>query len=495
MMIDRVRVREHRENIMRLVTAFWMSVVLICAPIMVNAAAAPESFAEIVKPLLPAVVNISTTQKVQQNPAMDLNGMFNDPQMAPFRDLFRQLQPQLQAPHEQKVTSLGSGFVIDSSGYIVTNNHVIADATEVTVKFHDNSTLKAKILGHDPKTDLALLKVTPKAPLTAVKFGNSDAAQVGDWVIAIGNPFGLGGSVSAGIISARGRNINAGAYDDFIQTDAAINRGNSGGPLFNTAGEVIGINSAIFSPTGGNIGIGFSIPSTLAKPVLDQLRSFGRIHRGWLGVKIQEVNEEVADSVGLKEPKGALIMEITPKGPAHGTGIEVGDVIVKFDGKDIDALRSLPRVVAETKIGKRVPVTVWREGVERTYNVTLGELPDDKTLAEEADDQKDSSGKLTGDSTLVLGLKVKPLTRSLARQFGINEALAGLLIVGVKDDSVAADKGVRAGDIVIGINQQPTTSPAQMQAAVKQAKAEGRAFVLVRLARDNQQLFLTLPVE
>lgn len=487
--------REKSGGIMRIIAAFWMSVLLVLAPMIALSAPAPESFAEIVKPLLPAVVNISTTQKVQQNPAMDFRGMFNDPQMAPFRDLFRQLQPQFEAPHEQKVTSLGSGFVIDSSGYIVTNNHVIADATEVTVKFHDNSTLKAKILGHDPKTDLALLKVTPKTPLTAVKFGDSDAAQVGDWVIAIGNPFGLGGSVSAGIISARGRNINAGAYDDFIQTDAAINRGNSGGPLFNTAGEVIGINSAIFSPTGGNIGIGFSIPSTLAKPVLDQLRSFGRTHRGWLGVKIQEVNEEVADSVGLKEPKGALVMEITPKGPAFGSGIEVGDVIVRFDGKSIDALRSLPRVVAETKIGKRVPVTVWRKGVEKTYNVTLGELPDEKTLQKASRNAYDDESDALSDGTVLLGLKVKPLTRALARQFGFNESLSGLLIVGVKEDSVAAAKGVQADDIVIGINQQPTSTPQQMRAAVKQAKAAGRGFVLVRLARGNQQLFLTLPVE
>lgn len=459
-------------------------------------AAAPTSFADVVEPLIPAVVNISTTQQVK-TPAVEFPGlppgMENDPQLAPFRELFRGFgAPVQRGARTQKVTSLGSGFVIDPSGYIVTNNHVIADATDITVTFHDDSKLKAKLIGKDPKTDLALLKVDSPKKLPSVDFGNSDKARVGDWVVAIGNPFGLGGSVTAGIVSARGRNINAGAYDDFIQTDAAINRGNSGGPLFNMDGDVIGVNSAIFSPTGTNIGIGFAVPSNLAEPVITQLKKFGKIHRGWLGVKIQPVTDEVANSIGLKEAKGALVLEITPDGPAAGSGLMPGDVITAFDGKEVNEMRSLPRIVADTPVGERVKVAVLRKGTTKEFSVKLGELPDDATLAKEGAGDEQESTALTGDR--VLGLSMKPLTRSLKQQFNLPDSLSGLLVVGVKPDSDAAEKGFTQGDVILDVNQQRVDSVAAFKAQVKAAKDGKRAFVLLRVMRGQDMLFVTLPL-
>lgn len=458
---------------------------------------APASFADVIAPLVPAVVNISTTQKIKRPAA--LGGLppelENDSQLAPFRELFRGFGGIPQAPRSQKVTSLGSGFVISADGFIVTNNHVIADATEVTVTFHDDSKLKAELVGKDPKTDLALLKVKAPKPLSFVRFANSDTARVGDWVVAIGNPFGLGGSVTAGIVSARGRNINAGAYDDFIQTDAAINRGNSGGPLFNMKGEVIGINSAIFSPTGTNIGIGFAVPSNLAEPVITQLRTTGKISRGWLGVRIQPVTEEIAESIGLSRAKGALVLDITPKGPAAGSGIEPGDVIVAFDGKEVNESRSLPRIVAETPVGKRAEVTVEREGKERRFTIKLGELPDDEALANAEHPATDEDGSLAVTGTKVLGMALKPLTRSLKQQFGISDGLSGLLVVGVSRNSEAAAKGIAQGDVIMDVNQRRVASVEDVLAQVKAARAQGRGYVLLRVARQGGLLFVTLPVE
>lgn len=460
-------------------------------------ATAPASFADVVEPLLPAVVNISTTQKVK-TPAVEFPGLppgvENDPQLAPFRELFRGFGgPVQRGPRTQNVTSLGSGFVIDAEGYIVTNNHVIADATDVTVTFHDNTKLKAKVIGKDPKTDLALLKVTSAKKLAYVDFGDSDKARVGDWVVAIGNPFGLGGSVTAGIVSARGRNINAGAYDDFIQTDAAINRGNSGGPLFNMEGEVIGVNSAIFSPTGTNIGIGFSVPSGLAEPVITQLKKFGKIHRGWLGVKIQPVTDEVANSIGLKEAKGALVLEITPDGPASGSGLMPGDVIVKFAGREVNEMRSLPRIVADTPVGEKAEVTVLRKGQTRNFSVKLGELPDDATLAKTAEGKEDAVPAAPGDR--VLGMALKPLTRSLKQQFGLPEATYGLLVVGVAPGSNAAEKNMQQGDVIMEVNQQRVETVDLLRSVVKAAKDARREFVLLRIARGTDSVFVTLPVK
>ena len=468
-------------------------ITLLLAPIAL--AAAPESFAPIVKPLMPAVVNISTTQKVQQQvagPMFDFEGLPDNPQTRQFKELFRQFHGGQTA--EREVTSLGSGFVIDPSGYVVTNNHVVGNADQITVVFHDNTRLPASIVGRDPKTDLALLKVKSDKPLPAVPFGDSDAVLVGDWVIAVGNPFGLGGSVSAGIVSARGRNINAGPFDDFIQTDAAINRGNSGGPLFNTRGEVVGINSAIFSPTGTNIGIGFAIPSAMAKSVLDQLRASGVIHRGWLGVKIQEVSEEAANSLGLGKPRGALVLEINKESPAIGTSLTAGDVIVKFDGREIDEMRKLPRFVAETKIGKKVELTVWRKGREVPISLTIGELPDDQQAPGEDDDTPDPKAKPADPKSMVLGMGVGPLTPALRKQLGLPADLKGMVVESLDASGEAAKRGLRPGDVVIDANQTPIDSAETLKRIVNDAKKSGHNFVLLRLARGNDLIFVTLSV-
>ncbi|WP_375731161.1 Do family serine endopeptidase, partial [Azospirillum sp. B506] len=338
---------------------------------------APGSFADLAEKLLPAVVNISTSQSAPQRPQGQRPEVPQFPPGSPFEDFFRDFfdRQQQQDQPQRKATSLGSGFIIDAkNGYVVTNNHVVQDADEITVILQDDTNIKAELVGKDSKTDLALLKIKTSHPLVAVPFGDSDAMRVGDWVLAIGNPFGLGGSVTAGIISARQRNIDAGPYDDFLQTDASINRGNSGGPMFNLNGEVIGINTAIFSPSGGSVGIGFAIPSNLAKQVVAQLKDYGKTRRGWLGVRIQAVTPEIAESLGLPNHKGALVASVTQDGPAAKGGIQAGDVVTKFDGREIDEMRRLPRVVAETSIDKAVPVEVWRKGKSQTVHVKVGEL-------------------------------------------------------------------------------------------------------------------------
>jgi serine protease Do len=464
---------------------------LLSAPL--AEASPPDSFAPIIDPLLPAVVNISTTQKVvqQNNPFFDLNGMPDTPQTQQFKQLFKQFQGNNGQPMEREVTSLGSGFVIDADGYVVTNNHVVGNADKITVIFQDNTHLPATIIGRDDKTDLVLLKVKPVKPLPALKFGDSDAMRVGDWVIAVGNPFGLGGSVSAGIVSARGRNINAGPFDDFIQTDAAINRGNSGGPLFNTKGEVVGINSAIFSPTGGNIGIGFAIPSAMAKTVVTQLREYGTIHRGWLGVKIEAVSDELANSLGLSKTYGALLSDVNKGGPAAAAGLQAGDVITKFDGHEIDEMRKLPRLVADTKIGKKVDITYWRKGHETTTQVTVGELP--------ADQQKEAdSGATPGkksDQSPVLGMQLTPITKALRAQLSIDPDVKGLVVESIDMNGEAAKRGIMPGDVILEVNQSPTLSTDAVKAALDAAKKAGRDFALVRILRRGELLFVTVAVK
>jgi serine protease Do len=473
------------------IAAFMFSVMFVGAA---YARAMPESFADMVEPVIPAVVNISTTQKVKAGPAVMFPGLEDDPQLAPFRELFRQFGAPGQRPQrERKVSSLGSGFIISSDGYVVTNNHVVQGASDIVVTLHDDTKLQATLVGRDPKTDLALLKVKPAGKLPYVKLGNSDKMRVGDWVVAVGNPFGLGGTVTAGIVSARGRNINAGAYDDFIQTDAAINRGNSGGPLFNLDGEVIGINSAIFSPTGTNIGIGFAVPTSLAEPVITQLKDTGHITRGWLGVKIQQVNAEIAESLGLKAEKGALVLEVTRGGPAEKSGLLAGDVILRFNGLEIDAMRSLPRLVADAKVGSRADVTVWRKGEEKRLSVKLGELPEEAEAMEPASEElQDGSRAPSGEQ--VLGLYVKPLARSLKQQFGIADSVSGLLVTGVEEDSDAAEKGLRAGDVLLEANQRKIADVKAFEAVVDDAKKQHRAFVLLRVARGEDVVFVTIAV-
>lgn len=455
-------------------------------------AAPPESFSPVLEPLMPAVVNISTTQKVKANnmfPPFD-PGQMNDPAL---QDLLKQFNQRFGGDEmAREVTSLGSGFIIDAAGHVVTNNHVIDQASEITVILSDNTRLPAKVIGHDPQTDLALLKVTPAKPLPFVRFGSSDGLKVGDWVIAVGNPFGLGGSVSAGIVSARGRNINAGPFDDFIQTDAAINRGNSGGPLFNSGGEVVGINSAIFSPTGGSVGIGFAVPSDMAKPIIDQLRQYGRTHRGWLGVKIQEVNEQVADSLGLKKTGGALVLEINPKSPAAG-GLQVGDVITRFDGRGISEMRQLPRMVAETKAGKKVELGIWRKGRELVLPIVLGELKTDGNASARAEREAPSPQAPVADA--VLGMKLVPITPILRQQFQLPRDAIGLLVTDIDRAGDAAKNGILPGDIIREVNQQPITNAKALREGLAAAARAGKKYALLRVIRKSGALFITIPVK
>ena len=377
--------------------------------------------------------------------------------------------------------------------WVITNNHVVDEADEVTVTLTDNTKFKATILGRDKKTDLALLKIESKKPLPFVSFGDSDTARVGDWVIAIGNPFGLGGTVTQGIVSARQRSINAGPFDDFIQTDAPINRGNSGGPLFNLSGEVIGINSAIFSPSGGNIGIGFAIPSSLAKPVITQLKEFGRTHRGWLGVKIQEVTEEVADSLNLPKTMGALVLEATAGSPSAKAGILAGDVITSYNGHEITQMRFLPRMVAETKIGSTVPMTLWRKGKAMTVQVTLGEM--NEAEEKQARPEKVKGSKPDFTFARILGMNLATLNDTLRKRYKIPAKQPGVLIAEVMGGTEAEKRGLRSGDVLLGLNSQPVTTTEDASKIIDIARKDGRKFVLVGVLRGKDTAYLTLPVD
>lgn len=449
--------------------------------------ALPDGFADLSEKLSPAVVNISTSQTVtapERGPRPQL------PPGSPFEDLFRDFFDGDRQQGPRTTNSLGSGFVVDPEGYIVTNNHVIENADEIVVNFTDGASLPATLIGSDPKTDVALLKVTPTAPLPFVTFGDSNASRVGDWVLAIGNPFGLGGSVSAGIISARNRDINSGPYDDFIQTDAAINRGNSGGPLFNMAGEVVGVNTAIISPSGGSIGIGFSVPSALVKTVVAQLREFGQTKRGWLGVRIQAVTPELAEGLGLAKPSGALVSEVTPEGPAATGGVEAGDVIMKFDGRDIAEMRDLPRMVAETEVGKDVRVLLWRKGKTQTMKVVLGLLEEGETPREANVDAPETAAV----AETALGMKLEPLTAKNRADYGLDEGAKGVLVTEVDADSVAADKGIRPGDVIVEVAQEAVVSPADVRGGVAKAKEEGRKSVLILVQTGADLRFVALKI-
>ena len=376
---------------------------------------------------------------------------------------------------------------------MVTNNHVISDADEVTVILNNGTRLKAEIIGRDTKIDLALLRVKPDKPLTAVKFGDSDKLRLGEWVIAIGNPFSLGGTVTAGIVSARGRDINSGPYDNYIQTDAAINRGNSGGPLFNLDGEVIGINTAIISPSGGSIGIGFAVPSKTASPVLDQLKNFGETRRGWLGVRIQQVTDDIAESLNIKPARGALVAGIDEKGPAKPAGIEAGDVIVKFDGKDIKEMRDLPRVVADTPVGKDVEVVVVRKGKEEKKIVKLGRLEDGEKQAALTPPKKDTDQQEKTVVQKTLGLELANMSDTLRQRYKIKNSVNGVVITGVDNNSNAAEKRLSAGDTIVEIAQEPVATAAEVQKRIDQLKKDGRKSALLLVANvDGDVRFVAL---
>jgi len=462
-----------------------------------SAARGPDTIADISERVIDAVVNISTSQKVETRNS-PMPQLPNDPQLDElFRDFFNrrgQGDPQNRERGPRRVNSLGSGFIIDPSGIVVTNNHVISEADEITVILNDGGRLKAEIIGRDQKTDLALLRVKPDKPLKAVTFGDSDKLRLGEWVIAIGNPFSLGGTVTAGIVSARNRDINSGPYDNYIQTDAAINRGNSGGPLFNLDGEVVGVNTAIISPSGGSIGIGFAVPSKTAMPVIEQLKQFGETRRGWLGVRIQQVTDEIADSLKINPPRGALVAGVDERGPAKPAGIEPGDVIVKFDGKDIKEMRDLPRVVADTPVGKQTPVVVIRKGKEETKTVTLGRLEDGEKLA-----AADPKSEGTPDKSVVkktLGLELANMSDDLRKRYKIKDTVKGVIIIGVDANSPAADKRLAPGDVIVEIAQEAVASADELQAKIDKLKKDGRKSALLLVAgADGELRFVALSLQ
>jgi serine protease Do len=476
---------------------------LLCTP---GLARGPESVAGVAEGLQDTVVNISTTQTLKGSAEKNAPAG-PGPKGSPFEDLFNDFfDEQDKEGLPRKVSSLGSGFVIDPSGLIVTNNHVIEGADEIIVNFTDGTKLKVtKILGHDPKTDLALLKVEPKQPLKAARFGDSSKMRVGDWVMAIGNPFGLGGTVTVGIISATKRDINSGPYDDFLQTDAAINRGNSGGPLFSMDGEVIGVNTAIISPTGGSIGIGFAVPSNSAVQVVDQLKQFGETRRGWLGVHVQNVTGEIAKSMGLQEPVGALVASVAPGGPAASAGLKPSDVILKFDGQPVDTMRSLPKAVASTPIGKAVDIEVQRSGEVIHLTVTVGRLPEEAELAEKAEAESATEAEPAPDTEEpeddeadheeLLGLSIAPLTEALRSQFRIGKSVEGVVITGVAANSPAAQKDVKPGDVIVEFTQERVSDPEEVVARVAAVKKSGRKSVLLLISDSKGGLrFVAVPV-
>jgi serine protease Do len=449
--------------------------------------------------LLPSVVNISTTQVVKGRggQSKERGGAQPDtpqvPPGSPFEEFFKDFFERQPQDRPRKNTSLGSGFIVDAGGLVVTNNHVISEADEVTVILHDDTSLKAEVVGRDAKTDLALLRVKTDKKLSALKWGNSDKTRVGDWVVAIGNPFGLGGTVTVGILSARARDINSGPYDDFLQTDASINRGNSGGPMFNLQGEVIGINTAIFSPTGSSVGIGFAIPSALARPVVEQLRDYGKTRRGWLGVRIQQVSDEIAESLGLDKARGAMIASVTAGGPAEKAKLEPGDVVLSFDGRDVNEMRRLPRIVAEVAPGKEVPVSVWRKGKEMKLKVVVGELDENEVAALQPDQGKGKeSSKATVDA---LGLSLAKLSPELRDKFDIDPSIEGVVITEVANDSAGALKGLRAGDVIVEVAQEAVKDPKDVSERVKKAKAAGRKSVLMLVDRQGDLRFVAIKLD
>ena len=482
--------RMTRPRPLRLVAALGLGLTLALSPVgEAFARGAPESFADLAADVSPSVVNITTSAVV----AAPTGGGPIVPEGSPFEDFFRDFMvPEGEGGNEaQRQQALGSGFVISADGFIVTNNHVIEGADEIEIEFFDKTRLKATLVGRDPKTDIALLKVESDAELPFVSFGDSDTMRVGDWVMAMGNPLGQGFSVSAGIVSARGRELS-GSYDDFLQTDAAINKGNSGGPLFNMDGEVVGVNTAILSPTGGSIGIGFSMASNVVAKVVAQLKEFGETRRGWLGVRIQDVTPDVAEAMNLSVAQGALITDV-PDGPAKDAGLLAGDVITTFNGKTIADVRDLTRTVADSPIGEAVPVVVLREGSEMTIDVTLGRR-------ETAEGEAVAEGELGAVpeapvQSEVLGMTLKPIDGPTAQELGLPAGSEGLAVVNVDAASEAAAKGLSRGDIIVEAGQRPVTSLKDLNDRIEEAKAGGRKSMLLLVRRDGDPRFVALSVE
>lgn len=455
----------------------------------------PASFADLAEKVSPAVVNISTTRVMAQEGPQGLP--FDFPPGSPFEEFFKQFQdrfgqgsPDGSPGPRPEGHALGSGFVVDPDGYIVTNNHVIDQADEIQVTFTNGTQLPAKLIGRDKQTDLALLKVESDKDLPAVEFGDSDSIRVGDWVIAVGNPFGLGGTVSAGIVSARGRDIHAGPFDDFLQIDASINPGNSGGPTFALDGKVMGVNTAIASPTGASVGIGFAIPSNLAKPIIEQLKQHGTVERGWLGVQIQEVTPELAEALGLGEPRGALVSRVMPDGPAAAAGLRQGDVIIGFDGQAVKEMRDLPRIVAGTAAGKNVEIEIWRDRDSRTLEAEIGRQDTSGQMAEAAPTPSAPAGPATELSAL--GATVAAATPEMKDRFGLPAEASGVIIVDLAPDGPAAEHGLQPGDLIEQVSQQQVETPADIERLAEAAQQNKQQALLLLVNRQGNSLFVAV---
>ena len=484
-----------------------VALALVLAPVVglewANADTAPPaavlaqlpSLSPLVKKVMPAVVNISVVEKAdaggeiaESGPGLRQGPMPGFPEGSPFGGFLKKFfqeqginpnLPNMPSPHAERM-ALGSGFIIDPSGLVVTNNHVVKGAKKVTVILQDGTRYAAKVLGRDSKTDLALLKVEAGHALPYVSWGDSGSEQVGDWVVAVGNPFGLGGTVSAGIVSARGRDIHSGPYDDFLQIDAPINRGNSGGPTFNLRGQVIGINTAIYSPNGGSVGIGFAIPSDLAKPIVAQLREHGKVSRGWLGVQIQEVTPAIAKALGLPNDHGALVANVTEGSPAETAGMRQGDVIESFDGHEVAKMRDLPIMVADTAVGTNAKVKIWRKDHETTLALKIAEQPSNLQLAANEGGQSATTGKSSA-----LGLRLETLTPQRRGDLRVGPAVKGVVVGSVADSSPLAEVGLQAGDVIVSINQHVVTTPKEAVAMLKKGESGPNQHLLLLLNRHG----------
>lgn len=478
----------HLGQVKQALTGLMALALLLASAQYAAARPAPESFADLADQLLPTVVNVSSTS-VSDTPAA--------PEFDFFRDFFERRGPNpesspFQRKRERRATSLGSGFIIDAAGLIVTNNHVIEDATEITVTLHDDTEFRAEVVGRDPRTDLALLRIDPKEhPLKAARWGSSEALRIGDWMMAIGNPFGLGNTVTAGIVSAKSRNINSGPYDSFIQTDASINRGNSGGPSFNLDGEVIGVNTAIFSPSGGSVGVGFAIPSDLARSIISQLADDGRVRRGWLGVRFGPVDKATASAVGLQDTRGAVVNSVVDGSPAELAGIEPGDVILSWGDIDISEHRALPLAVAQTAVGQSVTVMLWRDRQEQAVTVTVGELDEEVVAANMAPPQQEQDGNVNR-ALSEYGVILSSLSLDQRRELGLKGDESGVLVEDLDSSSNFARKGLRKGDVIAEVNDTPVNSPEEVLELFQKIEQDGFNIVTLRVFSDGRYSWMAV---